>query len=129
MPALSPTVAVSATPTHVAGGSGGGGLVQILGWIVAVLAFLGAVGCVLYLALNSRRAPAETEQPPTSAPWATPSDNSWGGPQGGLQGGLWDEPSPGSGPTGSTHWGQGPQGSRPDWDAPTEPGRWPGDRQ
>jgi hypothetical protein len=123
-PALSPTVPVSPTPTHVAGGSGGGGLLVILGWILAVLAFLGAIGGVLYLALNSHRASPDAPQPRDAAPWGENPNARWGRPQGGL----WDDAPQDSWGVGPSNWGQGPQGSRPDWDAPTEPGRWPGDR-
>ena len=124
-PALSPTVAATFTPTS-SGGSGGGGLLLVIGWIVAFLAFLGAIGGVLYLALNSRRAKPDAQQPQGSAPWGGSSDGQWGGPQGNL----WDDPpqDPWGGGGVSTNWGQGGQGPRPDWDAPTEPGRWPGDR-
>jgi hypothetical protein len=121
-PALSPTVSVTATPPP-SSGSGGGGLLLVLGWIVAVLAFLGAIGGVLYLALNSRRAKPDAQQPQSSAPWGA-TDEPWGGPQGNL----WDDPPQDSWGGVSTNWGQGGQGPRPDWDAPTEPGRWPGDR-
>ncbi len=123
-PTLSPTVVVTSTPTS-SGGSGGGGLLLVIGWIVAFLAFLGAIGGVLYLALNSRRAKPDAQQPQSSAPWGGSSDGQWGGPQGNL----WDDPpqDPWGGGV-STNWGQGGQGPRPDWDAPTEPGRWPGDR-
>src|SRR5262249_30988985 len=87
IPALSPTVAVTNTPTHVAGQSGGGGLLQVLGWIVAIIAFLGAIGGVLYLALSSsRRAKANAPQPQGSAPWGGPQQDSWSGPQGKLWG-------------------------------------------
>lgn len=122
---LSPTVAVTSAPTHVAGSGGGGGLLQVLGWIVAVLAFLGAIGGVLYLALNSRRAKADAPQPQGAAPWGTPPQNTWGG---GPQGNLWDDPPQDSLGGGPPNWGPGTQGAQPDWDAPTEPGRWPGNR-
>jgi hypothetical protein len=123
-PTLSPTVAATSTPV-ASGGSGGGGLLLVIGWIVAFLAFLGAIGGVLYLALNSRRAKPDAQSPQGSAPWGGSSDGQWGGPQGNL----WDDPpqDPWGGGV-STNWGQGGQGPRPDWDAPTEPGRWPGDR-
>jgi hypothetical protein len=133
-PALSPTVAATSTPSSN-NGSGGGGLLLVIGWIVAFLAFLGAIGGVLYLALNSRRAKPDAQQPQSSAPWGGSSGSQWGGPQGNLwddppQGKLWDDPPQDSWGGGgvSTNWGQGGQGPRPDWDAPTEPGRWPGDR-
>jgi hypothetical protein len=125
-PALSPTVPATSTPAP-SGGSGGGGLLLVIGWIVAFLAFLGAIGGVLYLALNSRRAKPDAQPPQSSAPWGGGSDSQRGGPQGNL----WDDPpqdSWGGGGGVSTNWGQGGQGPRPDWDAPTEPGRWPGDR-
>jgi hypothetical protein len=123
-PPLSPTVAATSTPAP-SNGSGGGGLLLVIGWIVAFLAFLGAIGGVLYLALNSRRAKPDAQQPQSSAPWGENSDSQWGGPQGNL----WDDPpqDPWGGGA-STNWGQGSHGPRPDWDAPTEPGRWPGDR-
>jgi hypothetical protein len=123
-PTLSPTVAATSTPV-ASGGSGGGGLLLVIGWIVAFLAFLGAIGGVLYLALNSRRAKPDAQSPQGSAPWGGSSDGQWGGPQGNL----WDDPpqDPWGGGV-STNWGQGGQGPRPEWDAPTEPGRWPGDR-
>jgi hypothetical protein len=121
--ALSPTVAVTATPAS-GGSGGGGGLLLVLGWIVAVLAFLGALGGVFYLILNSQRGKANAQPPQASAPWGGAPDSPWAGPQGGL----WDD-SPGNSSGGvSTNWRQGSQASRPDWDAPTEPGRWPGDR-
>jgi hypothetical protein len=123
-PAVSPTVAVSPTPTRRAGQSGGGGLLQVLGWVVAILAFLGAIGGVLYLALNSSRRAQQAKAPQPSAPWGGPQQNSWGGPQGNLWGDSPDD-SWGAGPS---NWGQGPQGSRPDWDAPTQQERWPGER-
>jgi hypothetical protein len=118
-PTITPTVSVTPTPTHVAGGSGGGGLLVVIGWIVAFLAFLGAVGGVLYLAL-SRRAGGDAPSPGAGAPWAGPPDSAPGGsePGGwGLRSPTWDQ------------WGQGSPGSTPDWDAPTEPGRWPEDRR
>jgi hypothetical protein len=97
---------------------------MVLGWIVAVLAFLGALGGVLYLVLNAQRGNANTPPPQNPTPWGGTPGSQWDG----LNGGLWDD-SPGSSGGGvSTNWGQGNQGSRPDWDAPTEPGRWPGDR-
>ena len=86
-PALSPTVAATSTPV-ASGGSGGGGLLLVIGWIVAFLAFLGAIGGVLYLALNSRRAKPDAQPPQGSAPWGGSSDSQWGGPQGNL----WDDP-------------------------------------
>jgi hypothetical protein len=122
--ALSPTVSVTATPV-TRGSGGGGGLLLVLGWMVAVLAFLGALGGVFYLVLNSQRGKANAQPPQTPTPWGGASDSQWGGPQGSL----WDD-SPGNPGGGvSTNWGQENQGARPDWDAPTEPGRWPGDRQ
>jgi hypothetical protein len=123
-PSLSPTVAVTATATRSGGSGGGGGLLLILGWIVAVLAFLGAIGGVLYIALNSRRAKPEASPPQSATPWGGASNSQWGGPQGNL----WDDPPQDSWGGVSTNWGEGTQGSRPDWDAPTEPGRWLGDR-
>jgi hypothetical protein len=124
-PSLSPTVAATTTPAP-SGGSGGGGLLLVIGWIVAFLAFLGAIGGVLYLALNSRRAKPDTQPTQSSAPWGENTGSQWGGPQGNL----WDDPpqDPWGGGGVSTNWGQGGQGPRSDWDAPTEPGRWPGDR-
>src|SRR6185437_10466744 len=86
-PALSPTVAVTATPPP-SNGAGGGGLLLVIGWIVAFLAFLGAIGGVLYLALNSRRAKPDAQPPQGSAPSGGSSDSQWGGPQGNL----WDDP-------------------------------------
>jgi hypothetical protein len=120
-PSLSPTVAVTITPTHVAGGSGSGGgiALQILGWLVAILAFLGAIGGVLYLALVRHRPDVDAPPPGSSrasAPWGATPSNLWSGPQQDAWG------------DGSSTWGQGSAGSTPDWDAPTEPGRWPGDR-
>jgi hypothetical protein len=122
-PALSPTVAATSTPV-ASGGSGGGGLLLVIGWIVAFLAFLGAIGGVLYLALNSRRAKPDAQPPQGSAPWGGASGSQWDG----LRGGLWDDSPENSSGGVSTNWGQGGQGPRSDWDAPTEPGRWPGDR-
>jgi hypothetical protein len=135
-PSLSPTVPVSPTATGAKGGSGGG-LLPVLGWIVAVLAFLGAIGGVLYLALNARRAKGDAPQPQRSAPWGAPQQDTWGQDTwgqntrgGGPQGKLWeDTPPQGSGGGVSTNWGQGPQGPGSGWDAPTEPGRWPEDRR
>jgi len=122
--ALSPTVAATATPAS-SGSGGGGGLLLVLGWIVAVLAFLGALGGVFYLVLNSQRGKANAQPPQNPTPWGGATDSQWGGPQGSL----WDDSPGNSGGGVSTNWGQGSQGSPPDWDAPTEPGRWPGDRQ
>jgi hypothetical protein len=108
-PALSPTVAVTATPPP-RNGAGGGGLLLVIGWIVAFLAFLGAIGGVLYLALNSRRAKPDAQQQGSAPEWS--SDGQWGGPQGNCGRSLRSV-----GRWCSTNWGQETQGSRPDWDA------------